>query len=535
MKNSLHLLLFLTSFLLINCGYSQVNYSTDFENAADRTLWSFNSSTTRACSGNSEYENCYSSNTTVSEINSTSLGTSNGCVATVQFDYKILEYNSSTAAASSDLNDLIVYSGATATGPWTARYTLPSHTSSTSCVTRSFTYTHPAGATFLKFEATWAAGDWDIYFDNISIIEDSPLATITKTCASDLLSYSLNVQVTNLGGATGVDINDGTTTYETNVGLGTYIISGLTSAATINVKDNAGTCQYSEAITMCVICESSSLPTDECVNAPLIDLSQSFYGSTSCSYTAGADPDGSSSCGNIDNDSWISFIAGSTDVEIEYDVGTCSGSNTGIQLTVFSGSCGSMSDIPGSCLNQAPSESVGSWTFSGLTIGDTYHIWIDGYAGQLCDYSFTPISGVVITPENDSCFTAITLACGGSDTASNILATDGDAPTACTGGGTTSKGNWYTFTGTGQAVTISTDGTATNFDTEINIYSGACNALVCVGGDDDSGTGTTSEYTFTATNATVYSIYVDGKGAAQGQYEISLTCSACAANAGTWN
>ncbi|MDA3910757.1 MAG: hypothetical protein PF448_05315, partial [Bacteroidales bacterium] len=125
--------------------------------------------------------------------------------------------------------------------------------------------------------------------------------------------------------------------------------------------------------------------------------------------------------------------------------------------------------------------------------------------------------------------------CGDSDIASNILATDTDAPSACTGGGTTGKGVWYQFTGTGQEVTVSTDNAGTNFDTQINVFSGNCGALVCEGGDDDNGTGTSSSLTFVATNGTDYYIYVDGDGAVEGQFEISVTCvDACNANPGTW-
>ena len=79
--------------------------------------------------------------------NSNSLGTAVGCGVTVQFDYKIVDWGGNTAASASDLGDLIVYSAASSSGPWTARYTMPSHVSSKSCVTKSFTYTHPAGAT----------------------------------------------------------------------------------------------------------------------------------------------------------------------------------------------------------------------------------------------------------------------------------------------------------------------------------------------------------------------------------------------------
>tara|TARA_B100000809_G_scaffold172593_1_gene169864 strand:+ start:614 stop:2215 length:1602 start_codon:yes stop_codon:yes gene_type:complete len=533
MKNSSNLLLLIVFSLFTSVSYSQLNYSTDFENAPDRALWSFGNTTSNACSGNSEFDNAWSGAATVSMTNSTSLGNSSGCVATVQFDYKVVDWNTNTAATASDLNTLIVYSGATASGPWTAVYTLPSHASSNTCATKSFTYNHPVGATFLKFEATWTAGDWEIFFDNISIIEDRPQVTITKTCSSDLTSYSLDVQVTDLGTAASVDITDGTTTFQTNVGLGTYTISGLTAATTIFVTDHFGSCGYSEVIPMCDICtDSPSLPSDECATAPLIDLSQQFAGSTNCAYTVSAGSPGG--CGSMDNDSWISFIAADTDVEIDYTIGDCQ-NDDGIQLSVFSGACSSLSLLPGSCVNPTGELLTGTWNFSGLTVGNTYYIRIDGYAGDLCDYSFTPISGVVVTPPNDSCATAIVLTCGATHTNNTILATDEDAPTACSGGGGTSKGVWYSFIGTGQSVTISTDASATNFDTEINIYEGTCTSLTCIAGDDDSGSGTTSEHTFTTTNAVEYFVYVDGKGAAEGQFEISLTCSSCAANAGTWN
>jgi hypothetical protein len=361
-----------------------------------------------------------------------------------------------------------------------------------------------------------------------------PSATISQNCASDFMTYSLDVQITSLGGATSANITDGTTTYFTNVGIGTYTINNLSTAKTIYVKDNLNTsCYNSYAVSMCDICTSTTLPDDECAGAPIIDLTQPFAGSTSCSYTVSAgSPSG---CGTIENDSWMKFIASSTNVEMEFEVGNCSPINSGVQLVVFSGSCGALTALTGSCVNPTGELTTGTWNFSGLTIGNTYYIRIDGYAGDECPYWFTPVSGVVITPDNDLCADAMTLTCGGSDIASNILATNTDAPTACSGGGTTAKGVWYKFVGTGQSITISTDNAGTNFDTDINIYSGSCGSLTCVGGDTDSGAGTNSSYTFTATNGTTYYIYVDGNGTAQGQFELSITCVGCNANAGTWN
>lgn len=544
-------IVFCIVFLLVSVIVEgQVSYSTGFEVAAERTQWTgsgFTGTTTYACSGYSMVDNCFgtSGSQIVEMSNVTSLGTTAGGNLTVSFKYKILDWNTNTAAGSADFKELKVYSGASSTGPWTLRYTLSSHTASASCATKSFTYSHPSGDVFLQFtfeHSNVGSPDVDVYFDDISVTGgcNAPSASITKTCDPDFSSYSLSVNVTALGDASSVNITDGTTVYESGVGTGVYSISGLTTAKTIYVEDNADpACAYSEGFLTCDICsDAPSLPTDECVDAPLIDLSQPFVGSTTCTYTVSSNNPGS--CGIVvHNDSWIKFIAGDDQVEMDWEVGNCSGGN-GVQLAVYGGTCGSLS-LLGVCFD--PSSSVinpaapgtGTWTFSGMTIGSTYYIMIDGYAGDLCDYWFTPVSGVVITPGNDLCSDADTLTCGNSFTASNILATATDAPSACSGGGTASKGVWYMLEGTGQEVTVSTDNAGTNFDTDINVFSGSCGSLTCIGGDTDSGTGTTSSYTFTTTSGVDYYVYVDGNGSAEGQFEISLSCASCNANAGVWD
>lgn|GEM_PF-1435936 len=73
-------------------------------------------------------------------------------------------------------------------------------------------------------------------------------------------------------------------------------------------------------------------------------------------------------------------------------------------------------------------------------------------------------------------------------------------------------------------ITLSTDNAGTNFDTKIHVYYEVTGtgALVCVAGDDDSGTGFTSTVTFTATVLKVYWIRVGGYGAASGDYKLSV-------------
>lgn len=141
---------------------------------------------------------------------------------------------------------------------------------------------------------------------------------------------------------------------------------------------------------------STTTPSDECATASIINVDSPYQGSTRCTYTpsAGSPATFPNSCGSIENDSWMRFVAGSSTVVIDYEVFNCSNGN-GVQLSVFSGTCSSLSLISGSCINYASNNSTGTWTLTGLTIGSTYYIRTDGYAGDLCSYSFNPVSGVL--------------------------------------------------------------------------------------------------------------------------------------------
>lgn len=535
-------------------GLSQLNYTTSFNgcNSATCNGWTISGGISPSitsssgtgytpCSSASAKSNIY--NATPTTLTSSNIGTSNGTAVTFSFSGKAINYSTGVAAAAGACS----FQGFWSTDgiSWTALNSLSS-LASTNCNTYTFnTFTPPCNSpVYLRIVASRTIGDFWAVMDNIQAtqIAVGPTGTITKTCIGDYSTYNATVQVSNLNGSSGVNISIGATTYFSNVGLGTYTIPGLTGINTINVSDISDACKgFSLTLSPCSICsDAPALPSNECVSAPLIDLSQAFVGSTNCTYTASAGSP--SACGmSIENDSWMSFIAGATSVEIDFTIGDCS-SNNGIQLSVFSGSCGSLTLIPGSCVNPTGENTTGSWNFSGLTIGSMYYIRIDGYAGDLCNYFFEPVSGVVTTPENDACSDAITLTCGSSHLASNILATAIGAPPSCSGGGSNPTGNgvWYKFVGNGQEMVVSTNNAGTNFNTRMNLYTATiapyCSNLVCLGGADGVGNG--AEYTFVSTSGINYYVYVSGIGASQGQFEIDLNCTPlppCNANAGTWN
>lgn len=86
----------------------------------------------------------------------------------------------------------------------------------------------------------------------------------------------------------------------------------------------------------------------------------------------------------------------------------------------------------------------------------------------------------------------------------------------------TGGGVWYRFSGTGTIVTASLCGSS--YDTMIRIYSGDCNNLLCVSGNDDF-CNLQSQVSWTSTLGTTYFILVHGYNSSVGSYALSLTCA----------
>lgn len=132
-------------------------------------------------------------------------------------------------------------------------------------------------------------------------------------------------------------------------------------------------------------------------------------------------------------------------------------------------------------------------------------------------------------PANDDCVNAIVVACGATETGSTVTATIDTAPVCGPSLSITAPGVWYTFVGTGDAVTASLCGSA--FDTKIIVYSGSCGSLTCVAGNDDAGAacpsnGFNSIAYFNSVSGTNYYILVTGFGSGTGAYTLNIGCAA---------
>ena len=126
---------------------------------------------------------------------------------------------------------------------------------------------------------------------------------------------------------------------------------------------------------------------------------------------------------------------------------------------------------------------------------------------------------------NDICEDAILVDCGSSTVGDTTDATIiGEPQEVCGTTLNTAPGEWYSIQIPADGfynVTVDTFGSV--FDTKLGVFSGACDALLCIGGNDDSG-GVQSEVSFIGTASETYIIYVTGFGANTGEYTLNVTC-----------
>lgn len=139
-------------------------------------------------------------------------------------------------------------------------------------------------------------------------------------------------------------------------------------------------------------CNFPFSPSNTCATAPLICNLDGF-----CSRNENAVNSGTPNafCGQVENNNWVAFIAGSTTFEIQITVSNCV-QNNGLQAQFFSTSdCNNYTAVS-NCLD--PVLGSGNLTCSNLEIGVQYYLMMDGKGGDVCDYTYTLISGTILSP-----------------------------------------------------------------------------------------------------------------------------------------
>ncbi|HMQ77438.1 MAG TPA: hypothetical protein PKE21_14915 [Flavobacteriales bacterium] len=167
-------------------------------------------------------------------------------------------------------------------------------------------------------------------------------------------------------------------------------------------------------------------------------------------------------------------------------------------------------------------------TFTGLSEGTAYAVYLDVNCGQGMSIGPWPVTtaGNPLVP-NDDCIDALPIACGDTVQGSTTDAF-ADAVAGC-GTGIEAPGIWYSFTGVQGSATLSTCNAA-SYDTRINVYTGSCGNLVCVGGNDDNPlcADYTSEVTVLTDAGVTYFVLIQGYDGQTGDFTLALSCNSCA-------
>ena len=256
------------------------------------------------------------------------------------------------------------------------------------------------------------------------------------------------------------------------------------------------------------------LPNDSCKSAMAINCGDTINGST-LGATNGDAPD--SVCGTTLNTApgvWYSFFGDGT----TWTASLC-GSSYDTKIASFVGECGSAINCVGGNDDFCGLQSEVSFN---TTSGVLQYLYVTGFSTNSGDFTLVLSCGDVLgctdstalnydptatvddgscvapPPVNDFCADRLAVACGDTVSGTSTAATSTGEPVSVCGTAPQAPGVWYSFLGTGDAVTISTCGSA--YDTRLNVYTGpACDSASleasCVGGNDDF-CGTRSSFTW---------------------------------------
>jgi hypothetical protein len=97
---------------------------------------------------------------------------------------------------------------------------------------------------------------------------------------------------------------------------------------------------------------------------------------------------------------------------------------------------------------------------------------------------------------------------------------DTEVPSCDSTSNATAPGVWYTVIGNGEAITASTC-TETDFDSQISVFTGSCDQLACVDGNN-TGCGNQSLFNFQSIQDETYHVLVHGFGDASGNFALRI-------------
>ncbi len=183
-------------------------------------------------------------------------------------------------------------------------------------------------------------------------------------------------------------------------------ITGLTIGNTyfVRIYTWTGTAGQTTVFDLCIeeVGPCGTPSNQDYCNSPafLTSGTGSFSSNTSGTYTADTPANLSIFCGSIENNSWYQFTASTTTETFNFT--SVTGCTSGIQAEVYdvatdaNGCCTNFTSMS-NCWNPSTA-TTGTVTATGLTVGNTYMLMVDGFGGDVCDFTVSNWTGIGILP-----------------------------------------------------------------------------------------------------------------------------------------
>lgn len=189
-------------FLLVGLSdvvFGQVSYTQDFSATTHGWSTGFTRSTTNTCATTASLrKNLYSSAPT-GVTGSPTVGASNGGLITMTYYYKVIDYSTPFPATPNTFGSFKVqFSTDNTTWYDASNSTVGSdHLPATDCVQKTVTFTPPPStALYVRFNATWATGDYYLHFDDVAISQGAAPSCLAPTGLTSSAITSSSATVT---------------------------------------------------------------------------------------------------------------------------------------------------------------------------------------------------------------------------------------------------------------------------------------------------------------------------------------------------
>ena len=149
-----------------------------------------------------------------------------------------------------------------------------------------------------------------------------------------------------------------------------------------------------EAFGQCDIPFPLSTGSTACQDAPLFCSNDDLDGYCTSLGPTGTGPCPPPFCSGCQNFQWFTFIAETPNLSLLFTPSNCQGS--GLQVHMYSTSdCTNFTSVS-NCANPGTPTPV-TVTATSLVPGQTYHVMIDGFSGDVCDFTINVTDGNIAT------------------------------------------------------------------------------------------------------------------------------------------